>query len=261
METMLATPDSPLVNRICPSPNHGARKRTGFIDMIVLHYTGCPSGESALLWMTSPQSQVSAHYFVDEDGEVVQLVAEERRAWHAGLSCWQGETDINSRAIGIEIQNPGHLEDPPPPYPETQIAAVIALVEDIMRRHAIAPWKVVGHSDVAPERKADPGEHFPWQRLAEAGLCLHVPPSPLDLPGETLMPDESGPAVFALQCDLAALGYGIAKTGHFDSRTEAVVRAFQRRFRPACIDGLADPSTRETLKRARIRLVDMQQAW
>ena len=258
---MLSEPDSSWVSRLCPSPNHGERKGGCGIDMLVLHYTGCPSCESALLWMLSPDAEVSAHYLVDEDGEIIQLVAEERRAWHAGLSCWDGETDVNSRSIGIEIQNAGHLEDPPPPYPEKQIAAVIALVEDIVRRHDIAPWRVVGHSDIAPDRKADPGEHFPWDCLGEAGLCLHVPSAPLNLPGEMLKPGDSGPGVRALQRDLARLGYGLAETGDYDETTWAVVRAFQRRFRPARIDGLADPSTRETLNRALSRLASMRRVW
>ncbi len=240
---------SPLTREIVASPNFGERRGDAGIDMIVLHYTGCPSAEAALLWMCSPDSQVSAHYLVDEDGEIVQLVDEAARAWHAGAAFWAGETDVNSRSVGIEIQNPGHLECPPPPYPDAQMEAVIALCRDIMARHGISPLRVVGHSDVAPERKADPGEHFPWRRLAEEGLAFTVEPVPPDVHGASLRPGDAGQKVTRLQAALARLGYGIGETGVFDEPTEAVVRAFQRRFRPQKVDGVADASTLATLER------------
>ncbi|HHN73348.1 MAG TPA: N-acetylmuramoyl-L-alanine amidase [Thermopetrobacter sp.] len=240
---------SGLVSRHVVSPNFGARRGGRGIDMIVLHYTGCPSAESALLWMCTGESQVSAHYLVDEDGEIVQLVDERARAWHAGAACWAGESDVNSRSIGIEIQNPGHAEPEPPPYGEAQMAAVIALCRDIMARHGIDPARVVGHSDVAPMRKCDPGEHFPWRRLAAAGVALAPAPAPEGMAGEALRPGDAGAAVAALQAALAAAGYHVPQGGHYCPQTEAVVRAFQRRFRPARVDGVADPSTRETLAR------------
>ncbi len=240
---------SPLAGRAVPSPNFSERRGGVGIDMIVLHYTGCPSAESALLWMCSPDSQVSAHYLVDEDGEIIQLVDEEARAWHAGAAFWAGETDVNSCSIGIEIQNPGHLECLPPPYPAAQMEAVIALCRDIMARHGISPLRVVGHSDVAPERKADPGEHFPWWRLAEEGLAFLVEPVLPGIPGPSLSRGDMGEEVARLQIDLARIGYGLRKTGVFDEVTEAVVRAFQRRFRPQNVDGVADASTLATLAR------------
>ena len=232
MSAPLRQADSPLVARLAPSPNFGARRGGRGIDMIVLHYTGCPSAESAELWMCSPDSQVSAHYLVEEDGTVVQLVAEEARAWHAGLAHWAGEEDVNSRSIGIEIQNAGHDCGAPPPYPEAQVAAVVALVADIAQRHGIVPERVVGHSDVAPLRKADPGEHFPWARLAAAGLALPVPEVPAG--GEVLLQaGDDGPAVREMQQKLARIGYGVPVSGAYCDHTAAVVRAFQRRFRPA----------------------------
>ena len=239
---------SALAARSVASPNFGARKGGRAVDMIVLHYTGCPSAESALLWMCSPESQVSAHYLVDTDGEIIQLVDEAARAWHAGAAFWAGERDVNSFSIGIEIQNTGHLEGAPPPYPEAQLAAVEALVADIMARHSISPARVVGHSDVAPARKADPGEHFPWHRLAAKGLALDVAAARVT-GGAVLAPGDEGDAVRALQEDLRRAGYGLEPSGVYCPATEQVVRAFQRRFRPARVDGLADVSTIETLNR------------
>ena len=245
---------SPLARRAVASPNFGARRGDARVDMLVLHYTGCPSAESALLWMCSPDSQVSAHYLVDEDGEIVQLVDEAARAWHAGAAFWAGETDVNSRSIGIEIQNAGHADGPPPPYPEAQMEAVVALCRDIAARHGISPRRVVGHSDVAPERKADPGEHFPWRRLADAGAAFWVEPAPPAATGPVLRRGDAGGDVSALQAGLARVGYGIRETGVFDGATEAVVRAFQRRFRPLKVNGVADASTMMTLERVLMAL-------
>jgi len=240
---------SPLARRAVASPNFGERRGGAPVDMLVLHYTGCPSAESALLWMCSPDSQVSAHYLVDEDGEIIQLVDEAARAWHAGAAFWAGETDVNSRSVGIEIQNPGHLECPLPPYPDAQMEAVVALCRDIMVRRGISPLRVVGHSDVAPARKTDPGEHFPWRRLAEEGLAFMVEPVPPDVSRPLLCPGDAGEGVSRLQAGLARIGYGVEETGVFDGMTEAVVRAFQRRFRPLKVDGVADASTMATLER------------
>ena len=225
----LLTPDSPLVARLAPSPNFGARRAGRGIDMIVLHYTGCPSAESACLWMCCEEAQVSAHYLVDEDGEIVQLVAEAARAWHAGVAHWAGEDDINSCSVGIEIQNAGH-EGGLPPYPEAQMRAVKALVVDIMARHGVPPWRVVGHSDVAPARKADPGEHFPWRELAARGLALPAPDISLP-PARGLTEEETA----RLRQALARIGYGVA-----GQELAVLVRAFQRRFWPERVDGVAD---------------------
>ena len=247
MRMLLKRPDSPLVARLAPSPNFGERRGGHGIDMIVLHYTGCPSAEAAELWMCRPESQISSHYLVEEDGTIVQLVAEEARAWHAGISHWAGEEDINSRSIGIEIQNAGHGCGVLPPYSEEQMAAVEALVADIARRHGVPPERVLGHSDVAPLRKIDPGEHFPWTRLAAAGLALPVPEAPAG--GVVLLTEgDAGAAVRQMQEKLARIGYGVPTTGEFCAHTAAVVRAFQRRFRPATVSGVFDEGTAQALE-------------
>lgn len=242
---MSVRPDSAVVSDVVASPNHGERIGSG-PDMLILHYTGMPTAEGALQRLCEPAAQVSAHYFVFEDGRVVQMVPEERRAWHAGLGSWQGERDINSRSIGVEIANPGHAGGLPP-YPQAQIAAVIALCRDIVARRGIAAPRVLAHSDVAPERKEDPGELFPWDRLAGAGIGHHVPPVPLR-DGAVLAPGDAGEAVAELQARLAAYGYPQAQSGLFDRPMQAVVMAFQRHFRQERVDGVADLSTVETLE-------------
>jgi N-acetylmuramoyl-L-alanine amidase len=230
-----------------PSPNHGERKEGGPIDILLLHYTGMPSAEGALAWLCDPRSTVSSHYFVFEDGRIVRLVDESRRAHHAGKSNWQGETDINSRSIGIEIANPGH-EWGYVPFPEAQIAALIELCQGILARHPIPPERVLGHSDVAPLRKVDPGEFFPWERLHREGIGHYAAPAPLS-DGPTLAVGASGPEVTALKDRFRKYGYGLFEADEFDAGMAGVVTAFQRHFRPERIDGVADVSTRETLER------------
>ena len=171
-------PDSPVAARVIPSPNHGERKDGRRPDMLTLHYTGMPDEAQALQWLCNPVSEVSAHYVVFENGHVAQLVPEARRAWHAGKSSWAGETDINSRSIGIEIANPGH-DGGLPPFGETQIKNVIRLCRDIVERWSIPPDRVLAHSDVAPGRKMDPGERFPWERLHHAGVGHWTRPAPI----------------------------------------------------------------------------------
>jgi N-acetylmuramoyl-L-alanine amidase len=232
--------DSSLVADLVPSPNHEPRRAA--IDILLLHYTGMASTDAALERLTSIDAKVSSHYLVRENGGIVQLVAEARRAFHAGASSWEGTTDINSRSIGIEIANAGH-DFGCPPFPGVQIAAVIALTRDIISRHAVRADRVLAHSDVAPGRKRDPGELFPWPRLAAAGVGLWVTPHPV-IAGEPLT---SGETVRGLQSALARYGYGVAVTGIFDDATREVVAAFQRHFRPARVDGIADRSTVETL--------------
>lgn len=217
--------------RPSPSPNHGPRPAGAPVDMLVLHYTGMQSGAAALARLRDPAAEVSAHYLVEEDGSLLQLVPEHRRAWHAGRSFWRGQTDINSRSIGIEIVNPGH-EWGYRPFPETQIAALIPLCRGILARHGIPPRNVVGHSDIAPDRKEDPGELFPWQRLASAGIGLWP-----DEGGTSAMP---APPLAAAQRALAAFGYGVEPTGVDGPATRSAVLAFQRRFRPARLDGVFD---------------------
>jgi N-acetylmuramoyl-L-alanine amidase len=216
--------------------------------MILLHYTGMQTGEAALERLTTAVSKVSAHYVVFENGRIVQCVPEEKRAWHAGVSSWAGETDINSRSIGIEIVNPGH-EFGYRDFPLRQTAAVITLCKTIItRRGPIAGDRILGHSDVAPSRKQDPGEKFPWGLLSESDIGHWVRAAPLDLDGITLSPGEHGEQVAKLQRTLRSYGYGIEDTGSYDEATRDVAAAFQRHFRPARVDGIADPSTLLTLR-------------
>jgi N-acetylmuramoyl-L-alanine amidase len=238
-------PDSKLVAASAPSPNHGER-RGNALDMIVLHYTGMPDAQSALARLCAAESEVSAHYFVHEDGRIVQCVAEARRAWHAGEACWDGDTDINSRSIGIEIANPGH-DGGYPDFARAQIEAVIALCRDIVDRHAITPDRVLAHSDVAPGRKMDPGEKFPWGELHRAGVGHWVPPHPIGVEVAHAL-EASGADVTRLQSAFAAYGYCIEVNDRYDERTRLVVAAFQRHFRPERVDGIADTSTVNTLR-------------
>lgn len=242
----LPAPDSSVAAKVFPSPNHGDRTGGRRPSLLILHYTGMDDAAEALKRLCNPLSDVSAHYFVFENGHVLQLVPEARRAWHAGISSWAGESDINSASIGIEIANAGH-QGGLPAFPSAQIAAVIRLSRDIADRWGIAPDRVLAHSDVAPERKEDPGERFPWHELAEAGVGHWVRPAPIRS-GRFLSPGEQGTPVEALQAMLALYGYDVPITGTFDARTEAVVKAFQRHFRPELVDGIADASTITTLR-------------
>ena len=225
-----------------PSPNFDARVRPP--DMIVLHYTGMPTGEAALERLRDPAAKVSAHYLVEEDGRVFALVPEARRAWHAGVSSWRGETDINGRSIGVEIVNPGH-EFGYRDFPKGQIAAVIDLLTDIRGRWTIPDARILGHSDVAPARKSDPGERFAWAALAAAGHGLWADPPPA--PGPALQAGDEGVGVSLLQSALASFGYAISPVGRFDADTVLAVRAFQRHFAQHRIDGVADGETRARL--------------
>ncbi|MGK2909910.1 MAG: N-acetylmuramoyl-L-alanine amidase [Sphingobium sp.] len=202
-----------------PSPNFDDRSAP--ISILVLHYTGMPDASSAINWLANPDSKVSAHYVVTEDGQVIRMVAEDKRAWHAGKSHWRGVSDINSASIGIEIVNPGH-EWGYRPFPDTQMHALVPLVNDIVQRYGITRGNVVGHSDIAPARKQDPGELFPWHTLARLRLALPRPTKNLMDPHWT----DSG---FMLA--LERFGYDITDQ-------EAAVVAFQRRFRPELIDGI-----------------------
>lgn len=206
------------------SPNRDARPGGRRPDMLILHYTGMRSAADALDRLCDPQAKVSAHWLIEEDGTIWRLVPEAERAWHAGESYWDGETGLNACSIGIELVNPGH-EFAYRAFPEPQMAALVALARDIVARWAIPPHRVLGHSDVAPRRKQDPGELFDWRRLARAGLCLWPQP------GEPVADEARA---------LAAYGYETVDV-------TATLIAFQRRFRPARVDGMADGETRALL--------------
>ncbi|RIJ23795.1 N-acetylmuramoyl-L-alanine amidase [Henriciella barbarensis] len=207
------------------SPNFNDREAP--LDMLVLHYTGMETGDAAIERLCDKDAGVSAHYVVRENGEILQLVDEDKRAWHAGVSSWQGDEDLNSRSIGIEIINGGHdwpaSDGSLPDYPDAQIEAVIALSKAIIARWDIPADRIVGHSDIAPARKADPGEHFPWQRLAEAGIGIW--------PKEVDAPDR--PA----ETSLRAIGYDV-------NDPAAAITAFQRRWLPARVDGIESAEVR-----------------
>jgi N-acetylmuramoyl-L-alanine amidase len=241
-------PDAAIDVSVVTSPNQNQRVGALKPSIIVLHYTGMRSAHAALERLCSPQSQVSTHYFVFENGRVVQCVPEARRAWHAGISLWRGADDVNSRSVGIEIVNPGH-EHGYADFPAQQIAAVIALCTDIIRRNDILPQDVLAHSDVAPARKEDPGEKFPWAMLHASGVGHWVAPAAASMSGPRLGPGDSGSEVETLQRALSGYGYGLDCTGCYDQSTETIVRAFQRHFRPERIDGIADASTLDTLQR------------
>jgi N-acetylmuramoyl-L-alanine amidase len=214
---------------ICrPSPNFDRRQLP--VTMVVLHYTGMTDAEAAIVRLCDPAAKVSAHYLITDGGEVVAMVDEADRAWHAGVSWWRGIADVNSASVGIELDNPGH-EFGYQPFAEPQIAALMALLREIVARHAIAPANVVGHSDVAPARKIDPGELFDWERLARAGLALPRPREGLADPG----------------WDEAALGAALHRFGYGIDELPATIRAFQRRFRPEAVTGAADGETRAIL--------------
>jgi N-acetylmuramoyl-L-alanine amidase len=200
-----------------PSPNHDARPEGAAIDMLVLHYTGMTSAQGALDRLCDPAAKVSAHYTIDEDGTVYALVPEARRAWHAGVSFWAGEANVNARSIGIELVNPGH-EYGYRAFPQLQIAALITLCHGILLRHPIPSWRVLGHSDVAPARKEDPGELFSWQQLAKAGIGL-----------------------WPVSQDSALSADALGRYGYDSSvPQDKVITAFQRHFRPSKLDGKWD---------------------
>ncbi len=224
-----------------PSPNHDARPADTPVDMLVLHYTGMPTGAAALGRLRDASAKVSAHYLVEEDGRVFRLVAEERRAWHAGIGYWRSHRDINGRSIGIEIVNPGH-EHGYRAFPTNQMAAVRDLARDILRRHPIAPRNVVAHSDVAPERKEDPGELFDWSYLATKGVGLWPKPNTTTRARE-FGPGERDRAIADAQAKLLRWGYEVPTHGMLETKTERVLVAFQRHFRPARFDGRLDAET------------------
>lgn len=220
------------------SPNHDRRPDSGRIDMLVLHYTGMTSREAAIERLCDPDARVSAHYLVEENGTIWRLVPERLRAFHVGLSCWEGECNLNAVSLGIEIVNPGH-DWGYRPFPDAQMTAVELLCRDLIRRYAIPPHRIVGHSDIAPLRKADPGELFDWPRLARAGIGIWPAPRP-PRPG----PD---PDFGRSLADLTAIGYCAT-----EQSLVPVLVAFQRRFRPIGCDGRLDRETASRLSEVRV---------
>ena len=231
---------------LIPAPSPNFDQRRGPPDMVVVHYTGMATGAEALERLRDPEAKVSAHYVIEEDGRIYELVPEERRAWHAGVSFWKGEKDVNAVSIGIELVNPGH-DFGYPDFPEMQVEALIGLLDAIRGRWTIPNARILGHSDVAPERKIDPGEKFPWKRLALDGHGLWIEPDAA--PGAPLALGDEGPGVFALQAGLTRLGYDSAPSGQYDDYTETIIKAFQRHWRPDRVDGIADGETRARLVR------------
>lgn len=245
---LIAAPDSRLVTRLHASPNIEPRKDGRAPSLVIQHYTGMASAEAAIHLLADPAAKVSCHYVVDEHGAVTQMVAESARAWHAGVSHWAGDTDINSASIGIEIQNPGH-DRGYPPFPERQMRAVADLTRDICTRQGIPPQGVLAHSDVAPARKIDPGERFDWAWLASEGVGHYVKPAAVREQDVGFGRGEEGRFIAEIQAMLRHYGYGIAVTGIVDAETERVVAAFQRHFRRRRVDGRIDRSTVTTLER------------
>ena len=222
-----------------PSPNHDERPDGGHVDMLILHYTGMRTAQAAIDRLCDPDAKVSSHYVVDEDGAVVRLVPEQRRAWHAGVSYWRGHTALNGRSIGIEVVNPGHewgYRD----FPVLQMAAVCDLCLSILSRHRIPARNIVAHSDVAPDRKEDPGEKFGWEDLARNGVGLWPIRTP-DLGIGGTIRDATG--LRPVRGALAYIGYQIAPEGALDPALSSVLRAFQRHWRPEAVTGQADAGT------------------
>lgn len=217
-----------------PSPNQDARPDDTEIDILLLHYTGMESGQAALDRLTDPTAKVSAHYVIEEDGRCYRLVPEERRAWHAGVACWRGASDINARSVGIELINPGHAFGYRA-FPAAQMSRLVALAKEILRRHPIPPQRVLGHSDVAPGRKEDPGELFDWQVLAENGIGLWPAVGPVPDPGH----DTFGIATR----QLAEIGYAVSEVPAMTAEARNAILAFQRRWMPGPLTGALTPET------------------
>lgn len=248
MGRVLSEPDSSLVSRLHPSPNIEPRQGGLKPTILLMHYTGMASCEKAVDWLSRPESKVSCHYVIDTDGTIIQMVREDLRAWHAGVSQWKGETDTNSSSIGIEIHNPGHGDDYCD-FPDAQMSSVTDLSREIIERWGIAPEGVLGHSDVAPGRKIDPGEKFDWAGLAAAGIGRWVEPEP---PGPLIGSHSQQPSdddIAYVRRLLASYGYGIALDGRLDAEARKVISAFQIHFRPQRVDGVIDASTVATLER------------
>lgn len=227
---------------LLPSPNQRDRPEGCTVDTLILHYTGMHSSAEAIARLCDPAAEVSSHYVVEEDGRLFRLVEEHRRAAHAGVSCWRGREMLNDSSIGIEIVNPGH-EWGYRPFPAPQIEALRRLCQEIMARHAIPPARVLGHSDVAPDRKQDPGELFPWEALARDGIGIW----PRDV-ADQVDPADDRARLLQVRRNLRMIGYVAEPEGDMDDRLAIVLRAFQRHWRPDAVTGAADPVTRARLR-------------
>lgn len=216
-----------------PSPNVNDR-RGNPVDILLLHYTGMKTGVAALDRLTDPTSAVSCHYLIDEDGTCYQLADETARAWHAGVGYWAGATDINSRSIGIELVNPGH-EWGYRPFPPAQMYSLATLAQDILGRHPIPPHRVLGHSDIAPLRKQDPGELFDWAWLHASGIGLWPD---IDAPEADLNPRDA----------LGIIGYGPLPDAPSSPPVSQIIAAFQRHFCPGNLSGILDAPTMRRLR-------------
>lgn len=214
-----------------PSPNFNDRAANKQLCFIVLHYTDMQCARAALERLADPESKVSAHYLISKTGEIFQIVNDAKRAWHAGQGYWQGETDLNSTSLGIELDNGGHTFGPEP-YPEAQLSALLFLLEKLCTTHGIARTNIIGHSDLAPTRKQDPGEHFPWQWLQHQGYGIEISAEPQRPPASTLL---------EIQQQLRMIGYDCPLTNALDPVTTAVITAFQRHFTPQEISGNIPP--------------------
>lgn len=235
-----------------PSPNFNRRPDDEPISVLVLHYTGMKTAAEAIDRLCDPDAEVSSHYFIDEDGAVSQLVEEEKRAWHAGISCWRGRSSINDISIGIELVNPGH-EHGYREFPDAQMQSLIGLSKDIMDRYGIEPRNVVGHSDIAPTRKQDPGELFDWKGLAWEGVGLWPEVQRVKKRTDMIIrPGEESKQVEHIQSMLAEYGYHIKSDGFYGPKTEKVIYAFRAHFVPQYVnviwDGLADTKMRRLLE-------------
>ncbi|MBX7146570.1 MAG: N-acetylmuramoyl-L-alanine amidase [Alphaproteobacteria bacterium] len=217
-----------------PSPNFNSRPIGQTINILLIHYTGMQNGSVALDRMCDPQSKVSAHYMIEENGDIFALVEEKNRAWHAGIGGWQNEDNINNCSIGIELVNPGHKFGYRP-FQEKQMISLINLAKKILARHPIPPRHVLGHSDIAPLRKEDPGELFDWKRLADNGIGLY--------PDDTFIHKDKNlyewkNDIYQLKCNLRKFGYILGINSIYDDELKAVITAFQRHFHPHICDGL-----------------------
>lgn len=228
-----------------PSPNWNSRPDGTVIDTVIIHYTGMQSGETALTRLCDETAEVSAHYLIEEDGRLFRLVAEEKRAWHAGVSHWRGMDNLNHNSIGIELVNPGH-EFGYRAFPRKQINALIELLSGIHRRHNILPVNVIGHSDIAPDRKTDPGELFPWEQLYEAGFGIYSKLGGGDTKPIAQIGDNVS-VVEEMRSQLKCLGYNVTNSKTFDETCVHIVKAFQAHWRPSCVSGVYDLGTKNVL--------------